>query len=106
MKYAITSRGKSTDASIDRRFGRCAYVVTFDADTKALEFLPNPFKNEDEGVGPLLLDLLDEKGVKKVISGSFGIKIKDLMDSKHMQMIILKDEDMTVASVIDLIEKR
>lgn len=106
MKYAVTSRGNSLEAEIDQRFGRCAYIVTFETDTKTLEFFPNPFKNEDEGAGEALVKLLDKKGVQRVIAGSFGIRIKDLMDSRQMQMIIPHDCDRTVASMVDLIEKR
>jgi predicted Fe-Mo cluster-binding NifX family protein len=106
MKYAIASRENSLEAEIDQRFGRCAYIVTFETDTKTLEFFPNPFMNEDEGAGEALAKLLDKKGVKKVISGSFGIRIKELMDSRQMQMIIPHDCDQTVAFFVDLIEKR
>lgn len=106
MKYAVTSSGKTIESSIDLSFGRCEYIVTYDTETKTISSFPNPFKNEDEGVGPALVEFLHNKGVQKVISGSFGIKIKDLMDSKHIQMIIPKEEDLTVASVIDLIERR
>lgn len=106
MKYAVTSRGKSIDAVIDRRFGRCEYIVTFETETKTLEVFPNPFKDEDEGVGPALVGLLHEKGVQKIVSGSFGIRIKELMDSKHIQMIIPQEVELTVASVIELILRR
>lgn len=106
MKYALTSRGKSIDASIDRRFGRCEYIVTFDTETKTIEVFPNPFRDGEENVGPALVGLLSEKGVQRIVSGSFGLKIKELMDSKHMQMIIPQDGDLTVSSVIDLIERR
>ncbi len=106
MKYAVTSIGKSFESAIDRRFGRCAYIVTFETETKTIVSFPNPYKDKDEDVGPALVGLLHEKGVQKVISGSFGIRIKDLMDSKHIQMIIPKDGNLTVASVIDLIERR
>jgi predicted Fe-Mo cluster-binding NifX family protein len=106
MKYAVTSTGNTLEAGIDRRFGRCAFIVTYDTDSKALEFFPNPFRNEEEGAGQALVALLNEKGVQKIVSGSFGIRIKDLMDSRKMQMIIPRDGDHTVSSVIDLITKR
>ena len=104
MKYAITSQGNSLEANIDTHFGRCEYVVIYDRETGGWEFIPNPFKQLDEGVGPLLVEMLHEKGIQKIVSGSFGIKIKDLMDSKHMQMIIPKDNDITVATIIEMID--
>lgn len=104
MKYAITSQGKSLEARIDTHFGRCEYIVIYDTETRGWEFIPNPFKQLDEGVGPLLVEMLDEKEIKKIVSGSFGIKIKELMDSKFMQMIIPKENDISVASVIERID--
>jgi predicted Fe-Mo cluster-binding NifX family protein len=106
MKYAITSQGNSLEAMIDNHFGRCEYIVIYDTDTKGWEFFPNPFKHLDEGVGPLLVELLYEKGINKIVSGSFGINIKDLLDSKLIQMIIPKHDDISVSSIIKLIENR
>lgn len=104
MKYAITSKGKSLEATMDSHFGRCEYIVIYDPETRGWEFIPNPYKELDEGVGPLLVEMLDKKGIKKVVSGSFGINIKELMDSKHMQMIIPRNDEITVGSIIELIE--
>lgn len=106
MMYAMTSIGKAFESGIDRRFGRCEYIVTYETETKTIASFPNPYKDKDEDVGPALVELLHAKGVQKVISGSFGIKIKHLMDSKHIQMIIPKAGNLTVASVIDLIDSR
>ena len=106
MKYAITSQGKSLEARIDMRFGRCEYIVIYDLDSGGLEFIPNPFNEYDEGVGPMLVELLYEKGICKIVSGSFGIMIKELMDSKQIQMIIPKDTEITIGSIVDMIDKR
>jgi predicted Fe-Mo cluster-binding NifX family protein len=106
MKYAITSRGKSLNARIDAHFGRCEYIVIYDLETKGWEFLPNPYKELDEGVGPLLVEMLHEKGISRIVSGSFGINIKDLLDSKHIQMIIPKDDKISVSSIIEMVENR
>jgi predicted Fe-Mo cluster-binding NifX family protein len=104
MKYAITSQGKSLEARIDSHFGRCKYIVIYDRETLGWEFIPNPFEQLDEGVGPMMVEMLHKKGISKVISGSFGIKIKELMDSKHMQMIIPQNDEITVSTVIEMID--
>lgn len=103
MKYAITSRGNSLEASVDVHFGRCEYIVIYDTVTRGWEFIPNPFKQLDEGIGPLLVEMIHKKGVQRIVSGSFGIKIKDLMDSKRIQMIIPKNTEISVNSIIDII---
>jgi len=106
MKYAIASRGKSLEARIDKHFGRCEYIVIYDDGTGGWEFLPNPYKELDEGVGPMLVELLYEKGISRIVSGSFGQNIKDLVDSKHIQMIIPKDDSVTVSTIIEMIKNR
>ena len=91
MKVAITSSGDSFESTIDKRFGRCAYFVIFDTESKASEFIPNPHINASEGAGPASVQLLAEKKVEKIISGEFGLKIKSLLDSLKIQMIIIKE---------------
>lgn len=105
MKYAITSRGESPDDYIDIQFGRCAYIVLYEPATGGWECIPNPYKDLDEHVGPKLVEMLSDKGVTRIVAGSFGKKIKDLMDSKKIQMIIPKSNEVTVQSIIETISQ-
>ena len=81
MKIAITSTGNSLDASLDSRFGRCSYFVIYDTESQSTEFIPNPNKEALEGAGPASVQLIASRGVKKVVSGEFGAKVKNLFDS-------------------------
>lgn len=105
MKVAITSSGNSLDSIIDQRFGRCAYFVIYDTDTKATEFIPNPNKNAQEGAGPASVQLVAGKSISKVISGEFGVKIKPIFDSLKIQMIAIK-EDKKISEIIELINNQ
>lgn len=105
MKIAITSTGNSLDSKIDQRFGRCAYFIIYDTDTKAMEYIPNPNRDAQEGAGPASVQLVASRNVTKIISGEFGIKIKSLLDSLKIQMIIYKESDTSIAKVIDMISK-
>jgi predicted Fe-Mo cluster-binding NifX family protein len=80
--------------------------VTFESESRAIEFLPNPFRENDEGVGPMLVDLLHSRGVEKIVSGSFGIKIKSLLDSKRIQMIVPNKPEIAVGDIINTIQLR
>ena len=106
MKYAISSRGKKIADTLAPRFGRCDCIVIYDSETKSIEFLPNPYKDLEEGVGPKVVEILCSKGVNRIISGSFGLKIKSLLDSKRIQMIIPDRSDLTVGDIIELIDSR
>lgn len=105
MKIAITSTGNSLESKLDDRFGRCSYFVIYDKETKSVEYILNPNKTVDEGAGPASVQLIANKNVEKVISGEFGVKIKQLLDSLKIQMIIIKEDNKTIKEIIDVINR-
>jgi len=103
MKVAITSTGNSQESKLDQRFGRCAFFVIYDTETKSTEFIPNPNKDAQEGAGPASVQLVASRNVEKIISGEFGIKIKSLLDSLKIQMIIMKEPEKKITEIIDIL---
>ena len=103
MKIAITSKGNSLESFIDQRFGRCAYFVVYDTESKAMEFIPNPNREVEEGAGPASVQLVASRNVSKIISGEFGMKIKSLLDSLKIQMIVIKDPEKTIQHIIEML---
>lgn len=103
MKIAITSTGNSPEATLDSRFGRCSFFVIYNTDDHAMEFIPNPNKEKVEGAGSASVNLMAARGVKKVISGEFGAKVKSTFDSLKIQLIVLKDPDKKISDIISLL---
>lgn len=103
MKVAITSTGNTLESKIDERFGRCAFFVIYDTETKAIEFIPNPHKDLESGAGPAAVQLVASRGAKKIVAGEFGIKIKSLLDSLKIQMIVFKQPDLSIQEVINML---
>jgi predicted Fe-Mo cluster-binding NifX family protein len=103
MKIAITSTGNTLESKIDERFGRCAFFVICDTETKATEFIPNPHKDVESGAGPAAVQLLASRGVSKIVAGEFGMKIKSLLDSLKIQMIVFKKPELKIQAVIDML---
>ena len=103
MKVAITSSGNSLESKLDQRFGRCSFFVIYDSETKGMEFIPNPNKDAEEGAGPASVQLVASRNVQKIISGEFGIKIKSLLDSLKIQMIVLKEPEKKIGEIIDIL---
>jgi len=103
MKIAITSTGNSLESKLDQRFGRCGFFIIYDNETQGIEFLPNPNKDTLEGAGPASVQLVASRKVNKIISGEFGIKIKSLLDSLKIQMIILKEPEKTIGEIITML---
>ncbi len=106
MKAAITSTGNSMDSKMDKRFGRCAYFVIYDTESDGFEFIPNTGKHTPEGAGPAAAQLVAARGVNKVISGEFGIKIKSLLDRLNIQMIVLKETEKTINQIVEMLNHK
>ncbi len=103
MKVAITSAGNSLESTIDERFGRCAYFVVYDTESTSVEFIPNPNKDAEEAAGPATVQIVASRNVSKVVSGEFGMKIKSLLDSLKIQMIVVKDPEKKISSIIEML---
>ena len=103
MKIAITSTGNSPESKLDSRFGRCSYFVVYDTETGSTEFIPNTNKENVEGAGPASVQLVASRGVKKVVSGEFGAKVKSIFDSLQIQLVVLSDTEKTIREIIVLL---
>ena len=103
MKVAVTSTGSTLDSKLDHRFGRCNYFVICDTEHGNLSFIKNPNAEAEQGAGPASVQLIASHGVNKIISGEFGIKIKSMLDSLHMQMVIVKDPDKKIKDIINML---
>lgn len=103
MKIAIAASENTLESNICNQFGRCAYFIIYDTESKAIEFIPNPNKDADEGAGKAAVQLVVSRNVNKIISGDFGIKIKPLLDSFKIQMIVLKDSEKKIKDIIEML---
>jgi len=102
MKIAITSTGDTLNSTIDSRFGRCTFFAIHDTETKSTEFFINPSKEAQEGAGPAAVQFVAAHKVNKIVSGEFGMKIKSLLESLNIEMIISKDSATKIVDIIEL----
>ena len=72
MKICITSEGKTLDAKVDPRFGRCQNFILFDTDTGNFEVCENTNAQFQGGAGIQSGQLVVSKGVKAVLTGNVG----------------------------------
>lgn len=72
MKIAVSSMGPDINSSIDPRFGRCQYFVFVDTETMDFEVTENPNITGVSGVGIQSAQLMAERGVGAVLTGSCG----------------------------------
>jgi predicted Fe-Mo cluster-binding NifX family protein len=86
MKVAISSTDNTLDASLDPRFGRCAYFIFVDSETGEFEAIANPAASQSGGAGIQAATTVVEKGAQVVISGSFGPKADRALVAGGVQM--------------------
>jgi predicted Fe-Mo cluster-binding NifX family protein len=103
MKTAITSTGNTLESTIDQRFGRCTYFVIYDNESKIMEYIPNPNKDLEEDAGTASVQLVASRHINKIVSGDFGMKIKSLLDSLKIQMIVLKQSEKKIKEIIEML---
>jgi predicted Fe-Mo cluster-binding NifX family protein len=103
MRVAIASTGNTLESNICHQFGRCEYFIIYDTETKAMEFIPNPNKDLTEGSGQASVLLVTSRNINKIISGDFGIKIKPILDSLKIQMIVLKDSKKKIKDILEML---
>ncbi|MCL3781178.1 dinitrogenase iron-molybdenum cofactor biosynthesis protein [Prolixibacteraceae bacterium JC049] len=105
MKVLITSTGNTANANFDLRFGRAGWYCIYDTEDASTSFIENENKDRQGGAGTKAAEQVAALGVKKVISGDFGPKAKDLLNQFSIQMVILQKQDTTVQDVIDQLKK-
>jgi predicted Fe-Mo cluster-binding NifX family protein len=72
MRVAVSAGNSEIESPIQPRFGRCAYFVIVDTETRAWEALPNPAVEAIGGAGPQAAQFLADQNVQAVISGNYG----------------------------------
>jgi len=75
MKICITSTGEDLKSKIDPRFGRAEFFIIYDTETKENEVIKNPYLSGG-GAGIKAGQLMIDKGINLVISGSLGPNAK------------------------------
>jgi len=106
MKSAITSTGNSPESKLDQRFGRCSYFVIYDDENGTTEFIRNPNRDTSEGAGPASVQMVASMNVGQVISGEFGIKIKSILETLNIRMIVLKEPEKTIGEIVDMLKNK
>lgn len=92
MKIAIASTGNTLNDQVSIPFGRCFFFAFYDSEDHTVEFISNPYKDNDKEAGIAATNFIASHQVKKIIAGEFGIKIETLMIDKQIQMIVIREK--------------
>lgn len=87
MKIIATSTGQDLDATLDPRFGRCAYFVLIDTDSGAFEATPNPYLDAAGGAGTQAAQWVLDQGADVLLTGQCGPKATAVLQDSSIRIV-------------------
>jgi predicted Fe-Mo cluster-binding NifX family protein len=93
MKVAITSGSGALDAGFDLHFGRASHFCLIDLESEAIETVANPAVSASSGAGIQAAQLMGQHAVNAVISGSFGPKAFQALNTAGITMYAVPNGD-------------
>lgn len=89
-KIAICAEGKTDDSQVSNLAGRASFFQIYDYSGKLIDIMENPFKDAKSGAGVKVLELLEKKNVKLIVSGKIGAGMLDGMKEKGIKGLEFK----------------
>ncbi len=89
MKIAISATGKDLTSAVDPRFGRAAYLLIVDPETKTIvEIIDNQAASEAaQGAGIKAATLIADAGAEAVLTGVVGPKAAAVCEKAGIAML-------------------
>lgn len=88
MKIAVTSSGRTLQAALDPRFGRCSYFVIVETDDMSFEAHENVNISSGGGAGIQSAQLVSQKGAKFVLTGNCGPNAHKTLTAADIGVIV------------------
>jgi len=87
MKIAISATGKSLDADVDPRFGRCQYLIIADPETMKFSAIDNASAMAAGGAGIAAAQMVIKEGVEAVLTGNCGPNAHGVFAASKVKVI-------------------
>jgi predicted Fe-Mo cluster-binding NifX family protein len=88
MKIAVSASEPDLNGSVDPRFGRSPYFLLIETDTMEFEAIQNPNLASPSGAGIQSAQLLANKGVKALLTGSCGPNAFKTLEAAGVEVFI------------------
>ncbi|PIV01522.1 hypothetical protein COS55_01630 [Candidatus Shapirobacteria bacterium CG03_land_8_20_14_0_80_40_19] len=89
MKIAISSTGKDLNSLVAEVFGRCPYFLIVEIDdkkVKGFEAIENTSVNQTSGAGISVAQMVAERNVSAVVTGTVGPRALDVLKQFNIQI--------------------
>ncbi len=104
MKVAVTANGKDLKAHVDPRFGRAAYFIILDPDTKEYQVVENAQSMElPQGAGIQAGKKIVENKVDVLLTGNCGPKAFKVLNAAGIKVVI--NAEGTVEEAVEKFKK-
>jgi predicted Fe-Mo cluster-binding NifX family protein len=85
-RICVTSLGPDLESEVDPKFGRAQFFLFFNPETNTFEAIKNPNLEQAHGVGIQTAQLVVNHNVGVVLSGAFGPKAAQVLETAGIQM--------------------
>lgn len=105
MKIAIPCKEDAIETSVDDRFGRARCFYIYDIASRSGYFIDNPHKDDNQGVGTKVVELLAQEGIGSVYANEVGGKAQPLLNTLHIEIHIV-EKDTPVKQITDMLNQK
>lgn len=88
MKVAVSATNASLDATVDARFGRCAYFVLVDTRDMSFVAISNAANAQGGGAGIQSAQLLAQEGIGVILTGNCGPNAHQTLTAAGIQVVV------------------
>jgi len=88
MKIAVSASSPDLESPVDPRFGRCPYYVIIDPKSMDFEAVENPHVGASSGAGIQAAQLVTQKNVEAVLTGSCGPNAFQTLKAAGVRVIV------------------
>lgn len=85
MKVAVSAAGKTYDALLDMRFGRCKYFQIYDIENEKVKIIENKGQLSGGGAGIAAAQQLIDENIDAIITGSLGPNAYEIIDKSEIK---------------------
>ena len=88
MKIAVSASEPELNSSVDPRFGRSPYFIFLDPATMEFEAIKNPNLSSSSGAGVQAAQLVANKGVQALLTGSCGPNAFQTLEAGGVEVFV------------------